>query len=259
MSLREKLFGKAKSFIEKVDELKDKVKPVATKVASVASGRAAVAAPAAAINKKFGSTEEEKAAKNKEIEQQEIATQIETNRKMGYESDELGNIIEPEPDEVLLETQGDRDERESRELVPEFIPEEDKGIVGSIAKQFNMRADQLSAQLMSEALTSSKKHLDAAEKREGAIGPGQHTPSFIKDWSPIFETTFGKPYDPRNREDNITLTGLAMSTLIDRLGSWEAALVAYNKGESVVRQYEADPYVGFDDDPYVIGVKSKLK
>jgi hypothetical protein len=111
--------------------------------------------------------------------------------------------------------------------------------------------------LKGEGLNSTPEQLEEARKREGAIGPGQHRKIFYDEWNPEFKERFGRDYDKKNLEDVAIVTSMAIKHYMDKYGTLEAALVAYNKGESVVKEYIEDPNVSLEDDPYVIGFKNR--
>lgn len=158
------------------------------------------------------------------------------------------------PKVVQIQTTEEWELEQLQEAVP---PEVRKSIINS-AKANGIEPKQLAAQLLSEGLTSTSSQLADSEKSEGAIGVGQHRKIFIDEWGDDFKKQYGKEYNPRNTQDNIDMTAFVMSKLIEKLGSWEEALIAYNKGETVVKEYKNDKSLTFDDDPYVKAVKEKL-
>jgi hypothetical protein len=140
--------------------------------------------------------------------------------------------------------------------VPAFYPDDVKKEFVLAAKENNYDTARLSAQMESEM---GWYEPDYVKKDEGAVGQGQHRDIFYKDINPEFKAKYGHDYDRKNPKDVFRATSLAMNKYMKRFGgSWEAALIAYNKGPDVVQQYIDDPNYTFDDDPYVQGVKEKL-
>jgi hypothetical protein len=158
-------------------------------------------------------------------------------------------------DEIKIIAQATPKDNELKK-VPSFYPDDVKKDFVVAAKENNYDISRLSAQMESEMGWYEPGYV---KKDEGAIGQGQHRDIFFKEWNPKFKEKYGHDYDRTNPRDVFRATSLAMSEYTQRYGSWEAALIAYNKGPSVVQDYIDDPNYEFDDDPYVQGVKEKLK
>jgi hypothetical protein len=139
---------------------------------------------------------------------------------------------------------------------PHFYPDNIKKEFIIAAKENNYDIARLSAQMESEMGWYEPNYV---KKDEGAVGQGQHRDIFYRDINPEFKTKYGHDYDRKNPKDVFRATTLAMNKYMKRFdGSWEAALIAYNKGPNVAQSYIDDPNYTFDDDPYVKGVKEKL-
>ena len=306
-SLKEKLYGKAKSLAEKLADFADKAEDKVTGTAMLGAGiiSRSNALTGKGIEKLTGKTIDESIHTREETDtnQQEINSQKSLARQSGYESDEMGNPIldkklsfkervqianefpdavggdlfndeerekmidikdgkvsikagfENRGDEILIGTKQTIKDEDLKKA-PSFYPDEVKKEFISVAKENNYDIPKLSAQMENEMWWYDP---DYVKKDEGAVGQGQHRDIFYRDINPEFKAKYGHDYDRTNPKDTFRATSLAMNKYMKRFnGSWEAALIAYNKGPDVVQEYIDDPNLTFDDDPYVKGVKAKL-
>jgi len=248
MSLREKLFGKPES-------LRNKIAGGAARLASRIS-------PVAAVATAVGIGRDEGPEISDQQKENERVGQTDTNRRMGYRTDENSNITGPMSEFEFREEFG-----EDAELPRSIVMGGDKGrevrLVTTSDEEPAPQNEEVSEDVITkilegEGLNSTPDQLAAAFEREGAVGPGQHRQIFFDQYNPKFKEIYGRDYDRENLEDVRKVTSIAIKGYMDRFGgSLDAALIAYNKGPSVAQSYIDDPNYDFADDPYVQGFRGR--
>lgn len=165
-------------------------------------------------------------------------------------------VIQPEGKEVQIMTTSEKEKRDDNRIL-EGVRDEHKKQITSAAEEIGVEPNLIAKILRGEGLNSTPEQLAEAEKREGAVGPGQHRDIFYKEWNPKFKQRYGRDYDRKNLKDVAIVTSLAIKHYMEKYGSLEPALIAYNKGESVVQDYINDPSTPFNADPYVKGFNER--
>lgn len=165
-------------------------------------------------------------------------------------------LTQPQGEEVQIMTTSEKEKKDANRIL-DGVKDQDKEPIASAAEEIGVEPNVIAKILRGEGLNSTPEQLVEAEKREGAIGPGQHRDIFYKEWNPKFKERYGRNYDRKNLKDVGIVTSLAIKHYMDKYGALEPALIAYNKGESVVQDYINDPNTSFDMDPYVKGFKER--
>jgi len=157
-----------------------------------------------------------------------------------------------------LKPKAQKEFKAEAESVPEFVPEQYRSVVGKVAKKYGIPSNYLGAILDTEAKKTKTGSWDPSfvNKGDKDTGIGQHTPSFIQEYSDDFQKEYGRKYDPKNAEDNIAVTALALSDIMKKRNvPIEDAIAIYHMG---FRGF-IDPDRMKEKDKYLQQIQSRLK